>query len=233
MSKALILFIICICLEPVWAVQLEESPRDENSTVFSGRISRINATARLARIRTDFANIKFLNRRDRIDFWNESYPAQRCRAVVEGRTNDYLLLRVPEFETCIRNVHFTTGTYLHFESADLEKTVTIAKELVEILLKKRLAMRAKKERHQKELDTHTERVDTVNKRFESLRQKLEIEWQKEIFALDEDKGRSFTEFKNSEARLNEIDAKLESYRIEDNNLKLDRWSLDPALYIKK
>ena len=94
-------------------------------------------------------------------------------------------------------------------------------------------MKAKKDRHQKELTGHVEKVDGVNKRYEILRQKLEIEWQKELSALEEDKSRSFTEFKNSEARLNEIDTKLETYRVEDHNLKLDRWSLDPALYIKK
>jgi hypothetical protein len=213
--------------------QSNESKLDEDATVFSGRISRLNAPAKLARIRTDFANIKFLNRKDRVEFWNETYPDRRCMTLVEGRTNDYLLLRIPEYDTCIKKVHFTSGTYLHFESPDLEQTVKVAKELVEILLKKRLAMNAKKTRHQRELDGYVEIVDAVNKRYEILRQKLEIEWQKELASVEEDKSRSFTEFKNSEARVNEIDTKIETYRVDDHNLKLDRWSLDPALYIRK
>jgi hypothetical protein len=213
--------------------QTLESTQDEYTNIFSGRISRLNSVAKLARIRTDFANIKFLNRKDRIEFWNETYPNQRCIALVEGRTNDYFLLRIPQYETCVRKVHFTTGTYLHFESPDLIQTTKIVRELVEILLKKRLAMNAKKQRHQRELDSFVEKVDVVNKRYEILRQKLEIEWQKELASVEEDKSRSFTEFKNSEARVNEIDTKLETYRVEDNNLKLDRWSLDPALYIRK
>lgn len=232
MPKVLITLIILLSVGFVLAQTLE-APNDENSNQFSGRISRLNPSARLARIRTDFANIKFLNRRDRVEFWNESYPHQRCVAQVEGRTNDYLLLRIPEYESCIRKVHFTTGTHLNFESADLKKTVVLAKELVGILLKKRLAMKAKKERHQRDLDGHVEKVETVNKRYEILRQKLEIEWQKELASLEEDKAKTFTEFKSAEARLNEIDLKLEAYRVEDHNLKLDRWSLDPALYIKK
>lgn len=210
-----------------------ESAKDELGTHFSGRISRLNREAKLARIRTDFANIKFLNRKDRIEFWNDSYPETRCSSFVEGRTNDYLLLKIPDYERCIRIMHFTTGSYLHFDSKDLNQTVDLAREVVEILLKKRLAIRAKKERHQKDLDTYVEKVDVVNKRYEVLRQKLEIEWQKELASMEEDKAQTFTEFKNSEARLNEIDTKLEAYRIEDHNLKLDRWSLDPALYIKK
>lgn len=232
MPKALIIFIILLSIPLSWA-QTRESKLDEHETIFSGRISRLNSTAKLARIRTDFANIKFLNRRDRIDFWNETYPEHRCIGQVEGRTNDYLLLRIPDFENCIRRVHFTTGTYLHFQSSDLEQSTKIAKELIEILLKKRLAMNAKKDRNFRLLSGHIEKVEVVNKRYEVLRQKLEIEWQKELASLEEDKSRAFTEFKNSEARLNEIDSKIEAYRVEDHNLKLDRWSLDPALYIRK
>lgn len=232
MPKILIVFIILFSTCFSWS-QSNEKKQDEAANVFSGRISRLNAPAKLARIRTDFANIKFLNRKDRLEFWNETYPERRCMALVEGRTNDYLLLRIPQYDTCIRKVHFSSGTYLHFESSDLDQTVKVAKELVEILLKKRLAMNAKKTRHKRELDAYVEKVDMVNKRYEILRQKLEIEWQKELASVEEDKSISFTEFKNSEARVNEIDTKLETYRVEDHNLKLDRWSLDPALYIRK
>jgi hypothetical protein len=231
MPKLLILFVM-LTLNVVWA-QTAESPLDDNAHRFSGRISRLNGKARLARIRTDANNVKFFNRRDRVEFWNDSYPEQRCMAMIEGRTNDYLLIKIPQYDSCIRRVHFTTGTVLNFESSDLKQTVKIARELVEILLKKRLAIRAKKDRLQRLLDGHVEKQDAVNQRYEMLRQKLEIEWQKELAALEEDKARAFKDFKFAEADLNAIDTKLEAYRIENHNLKLDRWSLDPALYIKK
>jgi hypothetical protein len=231
MAKLLIFFMIFHSIV-LWA-QTEESARDELGNHFTGRISRLNPIGQLVRIRTDFENVKFLNRKDRIEFWNETYPDQRCIASLEGRTNDYLLIRVPEFESCVRRVHFTTGSFLHFRSEDLQENMKIAKELIEILQKKRLAMKVGKERHQKALTGHVEKVDAVNKRYEVLRQKLEIEWQKELSSLEEDKARTFMDFKNAEARLNEIDSKLEAYRIEDHNLKLDRWSLDPSLYTRK
>jgi hypothetical protein len=232
MPKSLILIAFLLIIAPT-LVGAQLLPHEEDHATFSGRISRINTQGRLMRIKTDFTNIKFLNRKDRVEFWNESYPGQRCISVVEGRTNDYILLKVPQFEACIRKVHFTTGTFLHFHSQDLQQTVKIAKELVEILLKKRLAINAKKQRHQKELDTYMERVDAVNKRYEILRQKLEIEWQKELAAMEDDKIQAMSELKSSEARLSEIDTKLETYRVDDHNLKVDRWSLDPALFIQK
>ena len=40
-------------------------------------------------------------------------------------------------------------------------------------------------------------------------------------------------YKHSQARLSELEHKLQKYRIEDENLKEDRWSLDPKLYFKK
>lgn len=232
MSKLCLSLLVLIVLEALASTTLP-SPEEENSRFFSGRVSRVNSVAKLMRVRTDFGNIKFLNRGDRIEFWNENYSAYRCRGLVEGRTNDYLLIKIPSLDQCLRSVHFTTGSYLHFGSQDLDHSVDLAKDVVGILHKKRLAMQAKKNRHQRELDGHVDRVDTVNKRYEILRQKLEIEWQKELAALEEDKARTYAEFKNAEARLNEIDTKLETYRIEDHNLKLDRWSLDPALYIRK
>jgi len=226
------LFLTFFILTSLYA-QTEESTQDEKSFHFTGRVSRINQTARLARIRTDFANIKFLNKRDRVIFWNDTYPQQKCYSLVEGKTNDYLLLNVPQMSECLQRVHFSTGSYLHFESDELKDTLKVVKELVDVLQKKRLALVAKKERHRRELDGHVEKVNTTNKRFEILRQKLEIEWQKELADIEEDKARNFTEFKNAEARLNEIEVKLESYRIDDHNLKLDRWALDPKLYEKK
>ena len=213
--------------------QTSETSLDENEYTFSGRISRLNTTAKLARLKTDFINVKFLNRRDRLDFWNESYPNQRCRAWVEGRSNEYLLIIIPDYDKCIKRIHLTTGSLLRLTSEDLKSTIAVAKELVQVLLKKRMAMQAKMQRHQKEIDTYTEKVAAVNSRYQVLKEKLENEWNQELLSLDDDKAKSFTEFKVSEARLYEIETKLEAYRIEDHNLKVDRWSLDPALYIRK
>lgn len=232
MFRAIVFLTSCFFTLALWAQSLETKATDKSSH-FAGRISRLNRLGKVARIRTDYGNIKFLRKRDRLDFWNESYPDQKCASFVEGRTNDYLLLRIPRFDECIKKVHFTTGTYLHFSSADLDQTIGIATELVEVLQKKRMIMDSMKRKNQRELDGHVEKVNVVNQRYEILRQKLEIEWKKELGALEEDKARIFTEYKESEARLNEIDVKLEAYRIEDHNLKLDRWSLDPALYQKK
>lgn len=208
-------------------------PFDEKSVLFSGRVSRINKIAELMRIKVDFENSKYLSAKDKIEFWNETYPDKKCLAFVEGRSAKYLLVKVPDYNNCITKVHVSVGTYLHLYSTDLERKLKVAEELVEVLLKKRLALRSRLIRYQKEVDSYVEKLDATNKRYEILRQKLELEWQNEITALEEDKTKSYLQYKHSQARLNELEHKLQVYRVQDENLVEDRWSLDPKLYFKK
>ncbi|MEX1100093.1 MAG: hypothetical protein WEB87_06690, partial [Bacteriovoracaceae bacterium] len=211
----------------------QEFSVDESTATFAARVSRINKTAKLMRLKIDFANAKYLNQKDQLEFWNETYPDKRCLAYVEGRSSEYLLIKVPHFADCVQAVHLTVGSYLHLHSKDLESNLKVGKDLVEVLLKKRLALRARAMRHQKELHQFVEKMDAVNKRYEVLRQKLELEWQSELSALEEDKTESYTSYKQSQARLNELEHKLQKYRVEEQNLVEDRWSLDPTLYFKK
>lgn len=211
----------------------QEASKDEETAIFSARVALINPVAQLLRIKTTFKNVKFLNKNDRVEFWNENYPDQKCLGVVQGVSNDYVLFKVPQYKFCVVKVHVTVGSNLRFFSKDMQNNLAIAKELVEILLKKRSALGYRKERQEKDLTAYVEKVDAVNKRFDVLRQKLELEWQKELADLEEDKARTFLQFKNTQARLQDLEHKLEAYRIEDHNLTLDRWSLDPDLYFKK
>tara|TARA_B100001971_G_C18268024_1_gene596402 strand:+ start:84129 stop:84809 length:681 start_codon:yes stop_codon:yes gene_type:complete len=225
--RLLLLFLLTI------NVYAGNKPFDEKSVLFAGRVSRINKVAELIRIKIDFENSKYLSSKDQVEFWNETYPDKKCLGFVEGRSANYLLIKVPDYTNCIIKVHLAVGTYLHLYSNDLERKLKVAEELVEVLLKKRLALRARLSRYQKEVDSYVEKLDAVNKRYEILRQKLELEWQAEISALEEDKTTSYLQYKHSQARLNELEHKLQIYRVQDENLVEDRWSLDPKLYFKK
>lgn len=201
--------------------------------IFSGRISTLNQNAGLVRLKIDFKNMKFLNKRDRVEFWSETNPTNRCSSFVMGKSTDYLLLKVPNFDLCVGRVYLTTGSYLLIESPDLAKNLKIARELVDILVKKQVALDAKLKHNKRDLDTYVEKVEAVNQRYSVLRQKLELEWQKELQHIEEDKNDTFKVYKQTEARLDDVHHKLEQYRVYDQNLEVDRWSLDKNLYIKK
>jgi hypothetical protein len=207
--------------------------QEDMSTHFSGRVSRLNPLAKLMRVRIDFKNAKFLNHGDRVEFWSTTYPSRRCMSYVEAKTNEYLLLKVPNYKKCIANVSFAVSTYLRFYSPDFQRHMNMAQELLEVILKKRMALEARRGRLEKGVRSYIEKVDTLNQRYEVLRQKLELEWKDELAALEEDRIEAAEELQQTRLRLNELDYKLQQYRIEDSNLKIDRWSLDPKLYIKK
>ena len=214
------------------SVSAETKLLSESGT-FAGRVSRITSEANLVRIKVDFQNVKYLNKKDKVEFWEEHNPSFHCKAYVAGKSSDYLLLKVPNIEDCLRQLSLGYGMYLNFFSKDLENNIKMGKQLMEILVKKRLAIQGKLMQRKKQLDAHIEKADAVNKRYTVLRDKLEAQWRDELAMLEEDRIIALRNYKGLEVRLNEIDFKLEKYRITDENLSMDRWSLDPRLFFKK
>ncbi|MFT6069431.1 MAG: hypothetical protein ACJAT2_001288 [Bacteriovoracaceae bacterium] len=206
---------------------------EDDVAIFSGRASRINFKADLLRIKIDFGNVKYLNVKDKVEFWDERDSSKRCKAYLVGKSNDYLLFKVPSINFCKTKVFLSVGAYLKFYSIDLFNNIKMGKSLIDILLKKRLALSGKLRREQKSLDSFIEKVNSVNARYQILRDKLEAEWRDQIASLEEDKTTSLRNYKDLEIRLEGLDKKLQRYSIEDKNLKLDRWALDPRLYFKK
>jgi predicted nuclease with TOPRIM domain len=152
---------------------------------------------------------------------------------VIGKSNTYLLLKVYKYEYCAKELFIERGSYVKFYSEDLVRNIKIGRELIEILLKKRLGIKGQLEGAKKNLDNYITKVDTVNSRYMVLRDKLEQEWKKEISYLEEDKNTTFGRYKELEIRLDEVEHKLQKYQVGDENLNLDRWSLDPRLYYRK
>lgn len=207
--------------------------QQKRSGLFSGRISRLNEEAGLIRLKIDFNNMKYLNKRDQVEFWDERGPRLKCKGYVIGKSNNYLLLKVPEFTFCKRFIYTSAGGYLQLFSQDLVNNLKMGRELVKILLKKRLALNSRLLKNKKNLDNHIEKVNAVNLRYKVLRDKLEAEWREELGDLEEDRLTAYRNYKDLEGRLMDINNKLEKYRIEDLNLAQDRWSLDPRLYYEK
>ncbi len=230
MSYVLKISLILVFFTPVLALAGIRSSEDGH---FSGRISKINKKASLVRVKVNFANVKYLNKKDKVVFWDQRSDNRKCKAYIAGRSSDYLLLKVPNFEFCFETMYFNPGAYLSLFSEDLVNNIKMGREVMELLVKKSLAIRGKIHGHEKNLNNHIERVDVVNYKYKLLRDKLEAEWRKELAALEEDRVESLRNFKGLQIRMHEIDHKMQKYKIEDENLVMDRWSLDPRLYFKK
>jgi hypothetical protein len=228
--KLIVLLSVALLASPLVAKAQELFSEDG---YFSGRISKINRDIKTVRVKVDFDNIKYLNPKDKVEFFDEKNPSIKCKSYIVGRTSDYLLLKISDYKFCEMNLYFTAGSYFKLYSEDLVNNIKMGKEVVSILLKKRLAVIGQMDSRDKELKGHIEKVNTVNARYQTLREKLEQEWQKELHALDEDRVFALRSYKDLERRRDEIEQKLEQYKLKDENLTLDRWSLDSNLYFKK
>lgn len=209
------------------------SKDEKKMGLFSGRISKVNKLASLMRVKIDFPNMRYLNKKDKVEFWDEHDPRRICRGFIAGKSNEYMLIKIPDFTFCDKFLYISHGVYLKFFSEDLANNIKMGRELITILLKKRLALGGKLRREQKELDSYIEKVNAVNDRYFLLREKLEKEWRQQLAAIEEDKSTTLRNFKALQIRVDEVDLKLERYKVEDENLHLDRWALDPRLHFRK
>lgn len=201
--------------------------------LFSGRVALTNPQVGLIRFKVDFANLKYLNKGDRFEMWDQRSGKSRCEGRVKGKTNDYLLVRIPNYQACEKASYLTEGAYFRFYSEDLVNNIKRGEELIGVLMKKQLALSGKVQNIKKNLDIYLEKVDALNLRYKVLRDKLEAEWRDQIQALEEDKAEDLRKYQEYRVRLLDVEGKLERYRIEDQNLKEDRWALDPRLYYFK
>lgn len=215
-------------------INLAVHSSEEELGSFGGRISKLNAKAKLLRVRVKFKNAKFFNKNDRMTFSSSGQlNEKKCVGYVKGKSNYYLLLKVPHYKKCIKEVHLTVGAYLHFQSEDLVNNIKVAREIFGILLKKRLALKSKIDKQKKNISVYIEKVETVNERYQLLKDKLDLEWQQEVHNIKTDQENHTKQYKQLEIRLGEVDHKIEQYRIEDTNFQKDRWALDSKLYYKK
>ncbi len=212
---------------------LEQTYALDKRGLFSGRISKINSKAALIRVKVDFMNAKYLNKKDRVEFWNDFNPNFKCIGHIKGKTSNYLLIKILDYYSCKKITFVGAGGYLKFFSKDLIFNIEKGEDLISILLKKRLAVSGRLHRYKRELDISIEKMDVVNKRFQVLQDKIRSEWRGELDLIEEDRVRSLEKMNGFEIRLGEIDHKLEKYKIDDENMKLDRWSLDDRLYFRK
>ena len=116
---------------------------------------------------------------------------------------------------------------------DLSNNIKMGSEVLAILLKKRLAINGKLHKSKKLLESHVDRVESINQHYKILRDKLDKEWQEELATIEDDRMVNLRNYKSLQLRFAEVEHKIEQYRVEDENLKLDRWSLDSRLYYEK
>ena len=234
--KTLLFFMFACCglfSSSLIQAQARISQEADEQGLFSGRVDRINPKASLLRVKLDFANFRYINKGDQVEFWNEYKGSHRCEGHVIGKSDEFMLLKMPHFSRCTRKVALFSGIYLKFFAKNLVENLKKGQALVVTLRKKHLALSGMMSREKVKLDSYEEKVNVVNKRYEVLLGELAGKRRREIIELEEEKNQALKKFKDLQIQLNELDFKLERYRIHDENLAFERWSLDSHFYFKK
>ena len=204
----------------------------EKDGSFVGKVEHINEDVKLLRIHTKAQNVKYLGKGDRINLGGRGGMTE-CQGDVVARTPEYVLLKLPHFDFCSRRLSVARGVWLKFYGQSLAEKVARGRKLVEVLLKKRLVLLGQLGEEKKDLKRQGEKIDIINRKYGILRDKVEIEWRDALADLEGDRMRILKKREESERSLVKINKQLEKYRVEDNILEWDRWSLDQRFYFKK
>ncbi len=193
---------------------------------FNARLFSNSEKTGLLKFRTDFSNQRFITPGIKVKFRTNKNLDYYCEAVVLSKTARHFLLRLTHKKKCYKYQNMSNGVEGEFVSVDFERNIETTNELVRILNKKRMAIYGKLKVTKKRLDSFLERTNSVNARYDTLRDKLEVERQEALNYLESERLLDVQNYKNYTARLDEIDFKLERYKVEDSNSVDQRWSLD-------
>ena len=202
-------------------------------SVFSGRVSSFHLEAKIIKFKLNFANIRYLSKGNKVKFWTEYQNNYQCQGIVLVRSSFHILVKVSKISQCNSLSPFVVGKYYFFGSKDLRNNIETGKDLIKILLKKKIALRGKIKQKNKMNETFLNKEDAVNNRYEILKKKLELERMKKLGELKIDQENILKSIENLDERLNAVNVKLEKYRVDDKNLIEDRWSIDPSYHYFK
>ena len=211
---------------------VEAALPEEKDGIFEGKVEHINKKIKLIRIHTKESNVKYLGKGDLVYLGDRSGVTE-CRGELLARGREHILLKLPNFTFCSRNLSMARGVWLKFYGRSLAEKVAKGRKLIEVLLKKRLATMSLLGEEKKDLKRQGEKIDIANRKYGILRDKVEIEWKNALTELEGERTGMLKRHEEFEKRLTEINKQLEKYRVEGKEWEWDRWSLDQRFYFKK
>ena len=200
--------------------------------IFEGKLDHINEKVQLVRIHTTAPSVKYLAKGDRVYVGDHSGVTE-CRGDVVARSREHVLLKLLNFKFCSRNLSIARGVWLKFYGQSLAEKVAKGQKLVQVLLKKRLAVLSQLGEEKKDLRRQNEKIDIANRKYGVLRDKVAMEWKEALTRLEGERSGMLKKREEFERRLVEINKQLERYRVEGQVWEWDRWSLDQRFYFKK
>ncbi len=200
--------------------------KDVNYRYFDGRVTDKDDQGRILKIKVENDNSKFFRAGDVVYFRvNRKYSNLQCKAFVRQVEPFYFTILVQDFSNCWNgDDYFRRGTVLNFESSDLATRVHEASKYRELLL-------VRKDDFLKQLneinnfiwgfDQHKVKEAAL---YDKRINQMQIEKRKALDNLILKKNESLTLQNELMRKLDSIDESLSYYKIERQELLMDRWN---------
>ena len=200
-------------------------------TSFSGRVTDRDSTASVVKISSESKNVKFFRAGDLVEFkLQTNKEGEFCQGFVRSIEPDYFVMFTKDLIPCFpKDEYFRRGTVLIMHSEKLSQRVREASVYRASLMNKK--------------KDFMEQLNSINNgiwNFEERKVQMAADFDRRIIELEKEKLRALDELltkKNDEIklqrelafRLDNIDNELIFYRIDKNELLVDRWHLDHDL----
>ncbi len=198
---------------------------------FSGRVTDRDKTANIVKVSSENRNVKFFRAGDLVEFKVQSTKdTEYCQGFVRSIEEHYFVMYIKDLFPCYsKDDYFRRGTVLVMHSVKLAQRVREASVYRSSLLGKKKDFMSQLNGINGDVWNFEEQKIQVAADFD--RRIAEIEKEK-IKALDELLTRRNDQIKLQRElayRLDTIDKELSFYRVEKEELLIDRWHLDHDL----
>jgi len=204
---------------------------DLDYSSFLGRVSDRDSSGNIIKIKTENQNVKFFRPGDKLFFKvAKLIEREECEGYVRDVERDFFVVFVKDFYPCWgKDDYFRRGTQLNFRSLVLAKRVKDAAVYRVILLKRK-----------RDFLRQLNQVNHFIWSFDQEKVQLAAEYDKQIVVIEKKKQKAldFLLVKKKDHintqkeliyRLDKMDKDLTYYRIEKNQLLMDRWNNDHDL----
>ncbi len=200
-------------------------------SMFSGRVTDRDATASIVKVSSESKNVRFFRAGDLVLFKMQSQKDNDyCEGYVRSIEDHYFVMFTKDLGPCFPdNDYFRRGTALIMKSTKLSERIREASVYRASLLQKKKDFMLQLNGINNGLWNFEERKIQLAAEYDQRLQELEKEKLKALENLLSRKNDEIKLQRELTYRLDTIDKELDFYRLDKNELLIDRWHLDKDL----
>jgi hypothetical protein len=201
-------------------------------SIFSGRVTDRDETASIVKVSSEDRNIKFFRASDKVQFrvQNSSKEQDYCEGYVRSIEEKYFVMFVKDLNPCFPgDNYFRRGMALVFKSDKLATRVREASVYRSSLIKKKKDYIGQLNTINQNVFSYEERKVQIASEFDRRISELEAQKIRDLDKLLTEKNDEVRLQRELAYRLDSLDKELNFYRIDKDELLVDRWHLDHDL----